>query len=312
MRTLSNAAKPSPPGTSCVRIVRALVCASAALTLGCSTQSLQPQGTPAALVPVTIPFRAVVAERDFACGASYADLGATRSTVTPMDFRMFVSGVELIDRRGRAQPLQPGAERVWEHHGVTLLDFENGTGPCANGSAELNGVVQGQAPAGDYRAVRFTLGVPFALNHLDHNRQASPLNVTSMFWAWRSGYKFLRLDYRTSGPAGQLFLHVGSTGCVVQDSTVSRSASSCSQGNRALIELADFRPGRDTVLVDVAALFAGADLDNNQPETARGCMSAPNDRDCAPIFNNLGIAFSGPAAAQQRVFRTARQLKADR
>jgi len=267
--------------------------------------------SPAPLVDIAIPFEAVVGQQPFACGTSYPGLGATGSTITPTDLRLFVSDVHLIDRRGRAVPLQAGAERTWTYQGTTLLDFENGTGPCANGSPETNTVIMGKAPAGDYDGVRFTVGVPFALNHLDHNRQPAPLNVTSMFWAWRSGYKFLRFEFRTSGPAGALFVHLGSTGCVV-DSAVSPLTKECGQSNRAVVELRGLTPGREVIALDVAALVAGANLDENQPQTARGCMSAPNDNDCAPLFANLGMPFGNHAAGAQRVFRVARGVSASR
>ncbi|MBX3145890.1 MAG: metallo-mystery pair system four-Cys motif protein [Gemmatimonadales bacterium] len=268
----------------------------------CSSSQPNLQPDPANLTPVSIPFAALVGERSFACGQTYDNLGATGSQITPTDLRFFVSEVELIDRRGRAVRLQPTTGDVWSHEGVTLLDFEDGTGPCTNGSAETNTAVRGLAPAGDYNGVRFTLGVPFDQNHLDHNRQPSPLNVTSMFWAWRSGYKFLRMDFRTSGPARQLFLHIGSTECLGADTTARSATRSCGAPNRARIELPTYRVGQDTVALDLSRLLAGANLDENHPETARGCMSAASDPDCAPIFANLGLPFGATQATRQSTF----------
>ncbi len=271
----------------------------------CSTSQANLRPDPAIPTPVAIPFAALVGDRHFACGESYDNLGATASRITPTDLRLFVSEVELIDRRGRAIPLQPTTGDLWSHEGVTLLDFENGTGPCANGSPETNTVVRGLAPAGDYTGIRFTVGVPFDRNHLDHNRQPSPLNVTSMFWAWRSGYKFLRMEYRTSGPARHLFLHLGSTECLGADTTARSATRSCGASNRARIELPSYRAGRDTVALDLERLLAGANLDENHPETARGCMSAASDPDCAPIFANLGLPFGASTPTRQTVFRVA-------
>jgi uncharacterized repeat protein (TIGR04052 family) len=42
--------------------------------------------------------------------------------------------------------------------------------------------------------LRFSLGVPFEINHQNPVTQSSPLNDSSMFWAWRNGYKFIRWD----------------------------------------------------------------------------------------------------------------------
>lgn len=292
-----------------MRVSPAVILGSAATILATSGCAPSPQPAkppvPSDLAPVALPFQAVVGTLPFACGTTYEGLGATRTAVTPSDLRLFVSDVSLIGKDGRVVALASGPERVWEHEGTTLLDFENGTGPCANGSAALNTTVEGRAPAGEYIGVRFTIGVPFAMNHLDHNRQPSPLNTTSMFWAWRSGYKFLRFDYRAEGPGGAMFLHLGSTGCVV-DSAVSPLTRDCGQGNRAIVELRNLALGRDPIVLDVAELLRGVNLEANQPQTARGCMSAQNDADCAPIFANLGIPFAASAPAQQRVFRIGR------
>ena len=57
----------------------------------------------------------------------------------------------------------------------------------------------GDAPVGEYRGVRFDIGVPRDLNHLDASTQAAPLGVDSgMFWAWNPGYIFSRYEGRAT------------------------------------------------------------------------------------------------------------------
>ena len=56
-------------------------------------------------------------------------------------------------------------------------------------------------------SLSFNIGVPFAINHQNPLLQESPLNDSSMFWAWRNGYKFVRWDMQrvvnvTDGSAG--------------------------------------------------------------------------------------------------------------
>ena len=116
---------------------------------------------------ITVRFSATVGTEPFACGKSYDGIGATGSRVTPSDFRFYVSDVELIDSSGKSVPLKLDQDERWQHQNVALLDFENRSGPCLTGTQETRDVVTGTVPAGNYRGLRFTLGVPFALNHAD-------------------------------------------------------------------------------------------------------------------------------------------------
>ncbi len=256
--------------------------------------------------PVRINFAAVVGDQPFACGREYSGIGTSGTTIAPLDFRFYVSEVALIDKKGKAVPVRLAEDGIWQRQGVALLDFEDGSGTCSNGSAETRLVVEGSAPAGDYAGLQFTLGIPFALNHRNPVEQGSPFNVTSMFWVWRAGYKFLRLDVKASSAVERLFVHLGSTGCVAADSLPASPAMRCDNANRATVTLAGFDPARDTVVADVAALFQGLDLTTNQPKTAKGCMSAPDDADCGPLFERLGLAFSDRPAGGQQFFRLGR------
>jgi hypothetical protein len=44
-------------------------------------------------------------------------------------------------------------------------------------------------------------------------------------------------------------------------------------------------------------LLKDSNVDTNQEHTAAGCMSDPNDTDCAPLFANFGLPFGGKPAA---------------
>jgi hypothetical protein len=59
------------------------------------------------------------------------------------------------------------AEAPWQDRDVALLDFENGSASCTNGTPETRDAVVVMAPAGTYNGVVFTLGVPFSRNHED-------------------------------------------------------------------------------------------------------------------------------------------------
>ena len=59
------------------------------LLVACSTVPSQQTATH----PVELRFMAEVNGQAFECGQSYKNIGTTRSTMTPTDFRMFVSQV---------------------------------------------------------------------------------------------------------------------------------------------------------------------------------------------------------------------------
>jgi hypothetical protein len=161
--------------------------------------SLAAIATAARADDVALRFAAEVNGDAFVCGQDYSPVGTTGSTVTPGDYRFFISSVALIDAAGNAVPVELTQDGMWQHANLALLDFENGSGPCINGNAALNDVVKGSVPAGQYTGVQFTLGVPFELNHSDVVLAPSPLNLSAMFWNWQGGHRFLKVDMSTSG-----------------------------------------------------------------------------------------------------------------
>lgn len=264
--------------------------------------------------PVTLRFAAQVDGQTFACGQRYADIGTTRSTITPSDFRLYVSDVALVDEAGHAQPLTLAQDGIWQFENLALLDFEDGSGPCRNGTAATNTTVRGTVPAGHYTGLRFTLGVPFARNHGDPTVAPSPLNLTAMFWNWQGGYKFLKFDTTSSGvseqrpaasamgPVTRFSLHLGSTVCASAARTEAPRAE-CGNPNRVTVQFDRFDPATQTVVADIGAVLAGANVDVNAPMTSPGCMSFPHDADCPPVMGALGLGYGGVAApGPQRLF----------
>jgi uncharacterized repeat protein (TIGR04052 family) len=254
--------------------------------------------------PVTVRFRAVVGEEPFACGSSYTNIGVTNSTITPSDFRVYAHNIRLIDDMNNLVPVQLDQDEMWQLDNLALLDFENGTGPCSNGTEEIHDTVTGQVPAGTYRGIQFTIGVPFERNHRDPLAQPSPLNISSMFWVWNAGYKFVRIDLRTTGFSRGAAVHLGSTGCT-PNNTALTVPTQCANPNRPEITLADFDPDNDVIVADLKALLDGVNPDVNQSGSAALCESSPNDGDCARIFHNFGLSFRGVASTGQTFFRVA-------
>lgn len=283
-----------------------LVLATAAAALAaCSTT---PPDQPA-LQQVSLRFAAEVNGQPFACGKSYTNIGTTQSTITPNDYRLYVSDIKLLKSDGSSTALTLTQDGKWQHQGVALLDFENGVGPCRNGTAQTNDVVTGTLAQATYSGVEFTIGVPFELNHGDPTTASSPLNSTAMFWNWQGGYKFIKFDTTTTGvnaskpasgalgPVTGYSVHIGSTLC--KATSLTSAPSACANSNRVLVRFDRFDVAKGTVVVDIGAILANANVDVNAPKTAAGCMSSPDDADCPPIMAALGLA----AHAPQRLMR---------
>lgn len=265
---------------------------------------------------VEIPFTAEVAGAPFACTDSFSGLGSAATEVQFLDFRLFVSSANLIAADGTRVPVALEQDGAWQVENIALLDFEDGTGSCANGTPQVNTTLRGTVPEGEYRGLEFEIGVPFDWNHGDPTTAPAPLNLTAMFWNWRGGYKFVKIEFAPvmamgmnaaatthsegagdGGPGGWM-LHLGSTMCAAPEATTPPSEA-CANPNRVAVSLPDFVPGTSTVVIDPAAVVAGADLTQNTPETSPGCMSFPDDPDCNTVLPRLGLAFNGFPAEEQ-------------
>jgi uncharacterized repeat protein (TIGR04052 family) len=265
---------------------------------------------------ITIRFAAKVGNQSFACGSTYR-LGQPATEQTLSDFRFYVSEVALIDANGKPTPVTLAQDGKWQYQSVALLDFEDKTGACVNGTPETRDRITGTVPKGKYTGLKFTLGIPSGLNHEDSTLAPSPLNLTALWWNWQFGYKFARIDLQnptvTQSTGNQKHqeqgeksssgfpIHLGSTGC--QSDTTSEKPTSCTNANRPTVVLQRFDPTKNLVVADLARLVATSNLNQNQPKTASGCMSEPNDRDCMSIMTNLGLPFMNKSAATQTFFR---------
>jgi uncharacterized repeat protein (TIGR04052 family) len=287
---------------------------------------------------IEIPFEVQIGGQPLSCAASYADIGTTKSTVQVADFRVYVSNFRMIGADGSEVPVALDNDGTWQLDGTALLDFEDGTGTCLNGTVETNMVVRGTVPDGAYAGLLFDIGVPFAQNHGDPTLAASPLNLTAMFWSWQAGYKFIKIDMATSGQplpppmkmgmaSGDMAsgdmgkaddapkmdmsgpmgweIHLGSTGCA-SDSQTTSPKDQCANPNRIAVKLDNFMPGMegmDKVVLDPAPVLAAANVDVNAKETMPGCMAFPGYADCPPVMAALGLSYEGAAPGAQ-VFAT--------
>ncbi|WP_426745455.1 MbnP family copper-binding protein [Myxococcus faecalis] len=248
---------------------------------------------------IVIPFEARVGSESFSCERTYTGLGSTRTTYEPFEFRLFVHDIRLVTSSGAEVPLELTQDGQWQHEGTALLDFADKSGLCTQGTAATNRRIVGTAPGGSYTGLRFKLGVPESMNHLDVSTAPAPLGDTSLHWNWRTGYLFVRIEGRTTGLPGGHFTHLGSTDCAPPPEGQTNGSAGCTYGNRPEIALdsLDFKTGK--VVLDLATLFEGANLDVNAavPNTSMGCMSHQTDPDCREIFAHLGLRHQSQLAA---------------
>lgn len=250
---------------------------------------------------VAITFRPQVGDAAFSCTATYTDIGTAASDVQFTDFKLYVSDVRLVTASGAEEPVSLAQDGEWQLDNVALLDFDNGTGNCA-GSTETNYQVTGTVPAGSYTGIKFTMGIPFALNHGDVATAAAPLNSTDMFWIWNFGYKFLKVDLATTGQPGGFFVHIGSTGC--NGATFTSPPTLCDFPNRATVTLTGFNAANQVIVVDPKAILAASNVNEDNGDEP-GCMSSQTDPECEPIFSRIGLPFDEEPAGAQQLFRVA-------
>jgi len=251
--------------------------------------------------PVEVNFAGLVGSAPAQCGGMFSGIGTTGTDFELSDLRVYVHDVRLLTTDGRELPVALDQDGAFQLDDVALLDFEDGTAGCENGEAEMNTSVRGTvAEGGPYDGIRFVLGVPFDRNHADVSTAPAPLNRPGMFWNWNGGYKFLRIDGRTTGQPTGVAVHIGSTGC---DGDGRGNVSDCVAMNRVEIELRGADPTTTPIAVDVAALLADTDLDADLGGAA-GCQSGPDDPECTAIFHSMGLTHAGtPPSGAQQLFR---------
>lgn len=128
--------------------------------------------------------------------------------------------------------------------------------------------------------IQFTLAVPFELNHKNPVTQPMPLNFPDMFWTWRNGYKFLRIDMHSD--EDNWAYHLGSVGCT-SASPVRAPESQCVQPNRVSFELPVPESESIALVLHLDRLLTGI-----EPGASQRCvMHGDSEPACEVLFDNL-------------------------
>ena len=140
------------------------------------------------------------------------------------------------------------------------------------------------------KEIKFTLGIPFELNHLNPLTQTSPLNVPTMFWVWQTGHKFLRFEMLSEDDSW--LFHLGSTGCSAP-SPMRPPSIECRHENRYEITLplqnasSVLLTNNNMELISVLKLDLAALLKNISTGKENNCQSSPSEISCQKLFKNL-------------------------
>lgn len=266
---------------------------------------------------IALEFAAKSGSTPVSCGTPIAALGTGALQSQLKDLRFYVSNVNLIDRSGKATPVTLTANDWQDPAGVTLIDLENGTATCTDGTSATNNAVVGTVPRGDYTGLSLTIGVPSALNHSDFAAAKKPLDIQAMAWSWQSGRKFIKIEVDPLGGvttpgtppnpdvvSSTWNVHLGSTGCTGNPAT--GQVVSCSAPNRVNLAFASLDTYTQKLVVDIQQLFLNANLSRNLGG-ALGCMSGKTDPECPLVFPPLGLDIATGqmqnGGANQTVFR---------
>lgn len=236
--------------------------------------------------PIAVRFDARLGAEPFSC--------RTSGSQTAADLRLFVHDLTAIDSSGKAYPVELSADERWQAANTALLDFESPEVGCDSGTNGRNAIVKGTTRARDVVAIRFTLGVPFALNHGNPAVAPPPLNAGQMSWGWQAGYKFLRFEGVDDAGKGYRF-HLGSSGCEGEIGAIRE----CARPNRVPIEIRPFDPATQEVSFDVLPL-----VDKLAGAADKSCMAEAHEEACKPLFEVLGLdRTSGQPTGTPSMFR---------
>ncbi len=199
-------------------LIPLIVSSAAALSINAGAQTAK-----TANLELKINLRVGEAPLEF--GKMYKTTNGTEYSVDLLNF--YTSSVALIKPDGSlfnvpgVSLTKFGTEAMTPHSGMASGGTSSTTmAPKLMQGGQLNKVMSTQGatffkasvPAGEYRGVRFEVGVPETLNHRDASTLQLPLGLESgMFWAWNPGYIFFRFEGKAmvNGKPTPFLLHLG-------------------------------------------------------------------------------------------------------
>src|SRR5690606_21858922 len=119
------------------------------------------------------------------------------------ELKYVVSNIRLVKADGTEIP-------------YNINDLDKGAAVVNQAKPQSLDYVLTNIPVGEYKELKFGLGVKQELNTLDELRfpnfyAAAGANDTEMHWEWGTGYRFTKLEGFWDGDKKQLSIHTGST-----------------------------------------------------------------------------------------------------
>lgn len=270
---------------------------------GCDSSS----DNEASMEAFQLNFSAMSGTEEVTCDTTSAGFGTNDEySIGLKDLRFYVSNVTFYDEYGVAiESTFDDSEFQLNHEQgfVGLIDLTSNTsGSCldAGGTERTNTMLTGMMLDTGVSKVTFDIGVPQAvmkdvINTSSAEDAPSPLN--EMYWNWASGYRHFAMNFtieNTSALTGGGALHVGSKGCGSTDGILAlEDKDTCDLVNTPQVELTDFDPSINTVIINLDALLtdvAFSTTTDGEETLAVNCHSNnPGQADCTPIFNNFGL-----------------------
>ena len=190
--------------------------------------------------------------------------------------QFFISTIELKNDKG-----------VWQKASLMKSAYQTSKSALLGENCNLSNTqnkanwilkFDGKTDLANSSHIRFDLGLPFTVNHLNPLTQDSPLNIPTMFWGWQKGHKFLRLEM-VADDDDWLF-HLGSVGCKAA-SPLRTPQQECLYPNRYTFEL-PINTENNQIDLNLSTL-----LNNITIAEQASCQSSPDKASCQTLFSNL-------------------------
>ncbi len=223
-------------------------------------------------VEVAIQFGAEFNGRAPSC---VSDPATAQTTFT--DIRFYLHDIEVRTLDGDWIPAPLAQVEHWQNSQVALMSLVARPDRCADHPEPPHDLLRLLLPPDTgIDGIRAAIGVPFALNHADPTTLSGPLSQMQMYWSWRAGFRFVRIDGVHEGESFEV--HYGSTQCTGETEAI----EGCDRPNLARMEvIGDITGAGITVLLD---RFVNDDL------LAGGhCTAVADAPACINAHSALGI-----------------------
>lgn len=119
------------------------------------------------------------------------------------EIKYVISNIRLIKAEGTEIP-------------YNINDLDKGAAVINQAKATSLDFVLSNIPSGEYKQIKFGLGVKQELNTLDETKfpnfyKSAGANDTEMMWEWGSGYRFTKLEGFYGADHKKMSIHTGST-----------------------------------------------------------------------------------------------------